>query len=64
MVCDGVLQNEGGLCFDHEVIQPYVEYLVVHGSAVMGFSQPLVRKLNSLAVGSDDVALSNLPLDF
>lgn len=57
VVRDGALQSAGGLRFEHEAVQPYVECLVGHSSAVMGFSQPLVCELIARAVAHDDGAV-------
>lgn len=45
VIDDGALESAGGLRIEHVAIQPFIDCVVGHVSAVMGFSQPVLADL-------------------
>ncbi|KAI0558626.1 Maf-like protein [Gracilaria domingensis] len=48
----GALESAGGLRIEHPAVQKYVDYIIGHKTAVMGFSKPLAERLLSEAISS------------
>ncbi|CAN8062161.1 unnamed protein product [Agarophyton chilense] len=48
----GALESAGGLRIEHPAVQKYIDCIIGHRSAVMGFSKPLAENLLSEALSS------------